>query len=262
MKALILAAGYGRRLRPITNSIPKCMVEVGGVPLLERTLNYLVELGVKDVAIVVGHLADYIRARVGSTWRGANITYYENSRYLETNNVVSFYRAMPFFDDDLLMLECDLYYRKEILQALLESEGDCSILVSPFDPERMDGSVVFADQGRAAELVLGKWQTSGVDYSNALKTVNMYRFSKAFLQKFATLVEWYVNNMGENSYYEKALGAMIYLRENDVRVVNVSPDSWLEIDQVSDLNLKIIIKANTSLDELFLVLLLLLESFT
>ncbi len=236
MKALILAAGYGRRLRPITNSIPKCMVEVGGVPLLERSLNFLVELGVKDVAIVVGHLADYIRARIGSSWRGAAITYYENSRYLETNNVVSFYRAMPFFDDDLLMLECDLYYRKEILQTLLASEGDCSILVSPFDPKRMDGSVVRADQAsRATELILGKWQTPDFDYSSALKTVNMYRFSKSFLQKFATLVEWYVNNMGENSYYEKALGSMIYLRENDVRVVNVSAESWLEIDQVDDL---------------------------
>ena len=85
------------------------MVEVGGVPLLTRSLDNLVALGVTEIAIVVGHMADYIRTTIGESWKDAKITYFENSRYLETNNVVSFYRAFPFFDDDLLMLECDLY---------------------------------------------------------------------------------------------------------------------------------------------------------
>ena len=53
MKALILAAGYGKRLQPITNTMPKSMVEVNGTPLLINALNNLVELGIKDVGIVV-----------------------------------------------------------------------------------------------------------------------------------------------------------------------------------------------------------------
>ena len=115
MKALILAAGYGKRLQPITNVIPKSMVEVNGTPLLINALNNLVSLRINDIGIVVGHMSEYIKEHVGVEYRGAKISYFENERYLETNNVVSLYKACDFCDDDMLMLECDIYYHREIL---------------------------------------------------------------------------------------------------------------------------------------------------
>lgn len=121
MKALILAAGFGKRLRPLTDTIPKPMVEVNGVPLLVNALNNLVDCKVYDIGIVVGHMADYIRERIGSEYRGAKITYFENERYLETNNVVSLYVARQFLDDDVLLLEADLFYRKNLIEALLNT---------------------------------------------------------------------------------------------------------------------------------------------
>ena len=51
-------------------------------------------------------------------WRGIPIKYYENKRYLETNNIVSLYKAIDFCDEDMLMLECDIFYHKEMLEAL------------------------------------------------------------------------------------------------------------------------------------------------
>ena len=71
MKALILAAGFGKRLQPITLSIPKSMVEVNHTPLLVNALNNLVDLGITEIGIVVGHMADYIRDHIGPSWRGA-----------------------------------------------------------------------------------------------------------------------------------------------------------------------------------------------
>ena len=235
MKGLILAAGFGKRLQPLTNEIPKCMVQAKGVPLLARSLDALAELGIDEIALVVGHMADYVRREIGTRWQGATISYFENSRYLETNNIASFNRAAPFMDDDLLMLECDLYYRSSILRDLASSEGDCAILVSPFNPATMDGSVVRARDGAVTELILGKWQDADFDPTRALKTVTMYKFTKRFLRKFVPLVEWDVNNMGEKSYYEKALGALIYLRECDVRAVVAREEDWIEIDSASDL---------------------------
>lgn len=235
MKALILAAGYGRRLHPITNSIPKSMVEVNGTPLLVNALNNLTDLGLTDIGIVVGHMADYIRQHIGNEWRGAKITYYENPRYLETNNIVSLYDALDFCDDDMLMLECDIYYHKEMLKRLLGGEGECSILVSPFNPETMDGTVIRVKGDRAEDLILGKWQDEGFDYSDTRKTVNMYRFTKEFVGKYMPLIRWYVEHMGENSYYEKVLGSLIYLRECDIRVVEVPEDMWREVDDMEDL---------------------------
>lgn len=235
MKALILAAGFGKRLQPITNSIPKSMVEVNGTPLLANALNNLTALGIKDIGIAVGHMAGYIRENIGSEWNGAKISYFENPRYLETNNIVSLYNAIPFCDDEMLMLECDIFYHREMLEKLLAGKGECSILVSPFNPQTMDGSVVRVEDDRAVELVLGKWQGEGFDYTNAKKTVNMYRFTKDFVGKYMPLIKWYVENMGENSYYEKVLGSMMYLRECDFRIVEVPEEMWCEIDDAEDL---------------------------
>ena len=89
MKALILAAGFGKRLQPITNTIPKSMVEVNGTPLLVNALNNLTALGITEIGIVVVHMADYIKDHIGTEFKGARISYYENPRYLETNNIVS-----------------------------------------------------------------------------------------------------------------------------------------------------------------------------
>ena len=235
MKALILAAGFGKRLQPITNTIPKSMVEVNGTPLLVNALNNLTDLGITDIGIVVGHMADYIKDRIGESFNGASISYFENSRYLETNNVVSLYQAADFCNDDMLMLECDIYYHKEMLEALVVGEGECSILVSPFNPKTMDGSVIRIDGDRALELILGKWQTDDFDYSSTRKTVNMYRFTKSFAAKYIPLIKWYVENIGEQSYYEKVLGSLLYLREVDARIVEIPEDMWCEIDDADDL---------------------------
>ena len=103
MKALILAAGFGKRLQPITNSIPKSMVEVNGTPLLVNALNNLTAIGIRDIGIVVGHMADYIKGHIGYRFNGASITYYENPQYLETHNIVSLYKAIDFCDEEKLM---------------------------------------------------------------------------------------------------------------------------------------------------------------
>ena len=64
----------------------------------------------------------------------------------------------------------------------------------------------------------------------------MYKFSKEFVQKkYIPLIKWYVKNMGENSYYEKVLGSLIYYRECDIRVVEVPEEIWCEIDDVEDM---------------------------
>ena len=135
----------------------------------------------------------------------------------------------------MLMLECDIYYRFEVLKLLSEGKGDCSILVSPYNPATMDGTVIRVDGDKATELILGKWQNRDFDYSSTRKTVNMYRFSKQFASIYIQLVQWYVQNVGEQSYYEKVLGSLLYLRECDVRIVEVPEDMWCEIDDADDL---------------------------
>ena len=78
-------------------------------------------------------------------------------------------------------------------------------------------------------------QGEGFDYSTAYKTVNCYRFTRDFIAKYLESVHWYIDNVGEQCYYEKVLGSLIYLRDFDIRTVIVSEEMWCEIDDMSDL---------------------------
>lgn len=236
MKALILAAGFGKRLQPVTYKIPKAMVPVHGTPLLVNSLNHLTAVGIDHIGIVVGHMADYIKSSIGNEWNGVPVAYFENKRYLETNNIVSLYQAAEFCDEDMLMLECDLFYQQEILERLMEGKGECSILVSPFHPDSMNGTVIRRGRDNSLELILGQWQDSGFHDTESKKTVNIYKFNGRFVkEKYMPLVKWYVENMGKNSYYEKILGCLIYLRECDIQLVEVPGSMWCEIDDIDDL---------------------------
>jgi hypothetical protein len=100
----------------------------------------------------------------------------------------------------------------------------------------MDGSVIRVDGDKALELILGKWQGEDFDYAPTRKTVNMYKFEKDFVKnKYMPLIRWYVECMGENSYYEKVLGSLMYYRECDFRIVEVPEEMWCEVDDAQDL---------------------------
>ena len=109
MKAVIFEVGFGRRLSPLTNKISKSMVEVNGRSLYGNVLNNLLELCSTDTDMV-----------------GGQLIYFENNRQPGTNNVVSFYRTFDFCNDDMIMLECDIYYHKEMILYYEASLGLCA----------------------------------------------------------------------------------------------------------------------------------------
>ena len=102
MKAMILAAGEGSRLRPLTDTLPKCMVDVGGKPLMQHTIEWLHEFGVNDIVINVCHLPDVIPGHFGDgrKW-GVRLTYSREETQLGTaggvRNVAPFFAGEPFF---------------------------------------------------------------------------------------------------------------------------------------------------------------------
>ncbi len=87
MQAVILAAGQGIRLRPLTDHCPKCLVEVGGRPILRYQLEALADAGVRECVIVVGHRAAQVRDLFGTRFRDVSITYVENEIFDRTNNI-------------------------------------------------------------------------------------------------------------------------------------------------------------------------------
>ncbi len=238
MQAILLAAGFGKRLRPLTDSMPKALVPVKGTPLLIHALDCLARTGkIDEILLVVGHRMQDIKDAVGASYQGIPVLYVENPLYETTNNVYSLALAGPYVREDCLLLECDIYYTDDLISTLLCGQGDCNILVSPFDGATMNGSVVFADEeDRCQSLVIKRDQGEGFDYSRALKTVNAYFFKQAFaVDVLMPNLATYVETQGVNSYYELVIGALIYYRNNDIRAVPIPASRWYEVDDEHDL---------------------------
>ena len=237
MQAVILAAGFGQRLRPITESIPKCLVPVNGKPLLINALEILEARAVHGVVLVVGHMKEKIYQAVGHEFGNVRISYVENDTYDKTNNVYSLWLARDRLNKDSLLLECDLYYGGDIIDALMDDCRGCNVLVSKYDPASMDGTVVEVGRGNVVKrLIVKRDQEEGFDFSDKYKTVNMYCFSREFLRRYLTpYLDLYVGSYGLNSYYELVLGGLIYLGQPDIRAVIVEADKWYEIDDKEDL---------------------------
>ena len=108
MKAMILAAGRGERLRPLTDSIPKPLVEVAGQPLLARHLERLAAAGFRDAVINVSHLAERIVTRFGSRAGGISIEWSREETPLETAGGVA--KALPLIGDSpFLLVNSDIW---------------------------------------------------------------------------------------------------------------------------------------------------------
>ncbi len=104
MNAIILAAGLGTRLRPLTNDRPKCLVPVLGTPMIEQQIRFLHESGITDITIVSGYRADsldYLKTRYG-------VEIVHNEYYNEYNNIYSLYLVREEFGDSYV-LEGDVY---------------------------------------------------------------------------------------------------------------------------------------------------------
>lgn len=116
MKAIITAAGLGSRLKPLTDTLPKCMLPVAGTPLLHRNLEALRSAGVDDVVVVTGHCGDRIQ--------GPGIRTVENVRYRENNILHSLFHAREEMDGGFLFAYSDIDYTAEVIRAVMETSGD------------------------------------------------------------------------------------------------------------------------------------------
>ncbi len=236
MQAIILAAGKGERLRPLTDTIPKCMVKVKDKPLIFHILDHLASTGkIHEVIIVCGYMANVIEENVGNSYKGMSINYIENKKYETTNNVYSLYMVGHRIKEDCLLLECDLFYQQDVIDTIIDSNADCNILVSPYDKEYMDGTVILAENNIARELVVKAHQDKNMDYRHAFKTVNIYKFKESFFNgKLMPALETYVDTGNRQSYYELVLGSLIYYRNDNIRTVLINANRWYEIDDLAD----------------------------
>ena len=130
MKAVILAAGIGSRLRPLTAATPKALLPVGGVPLIGRALTALREEGISDVVIVSGYLSTMIESYVCTLPVDLRVKFLHNPSFETTSNNYSLWLAKPeIIGQDMLMLDADILFERTIVRDLLASSDTDALVV-------------------------------------------------------------------------------------------------------------------------------------
>jgi choline kinase len=115
-KAIILAAGQGTRLRPYTDTVPKCMVEAAGRPLLLWHLDTIESCGIKEIGLVAGYKQEVIT--------DSRVTKIVNERFASTNMIESLFTAESWLDGDVIIAYGDIVYSKEVLFGLMDDKRD------------------------------------------------------------------------------------------------------------------------------------------
>ena len=143
MQAIILAAGEGKRLRPITEDRPKPMVPIGDMPILEYTMSILPKV-IDEVILVVGYKQEKIREHFGSEWKGRKILYVDQPEPKGTGEALERVRPLLRGEHFMLIYGDDLYHRDDLERCV--SHSGMSILVKEAEhPERMGVCLVEDD---------------------------------------------------------------------------------------------------------------------
>ena len=238
MKAIILAAGMGSRLKALTKDNPKCMVKVNGETLIERVLSQLDKCNLEEIILVLGYKKEVLKEYINNLGIETKISYIDNDIYDKTNNIYSLYMAKEeMLKNDILLLESDLIFDDSILKNLTADSNKNMAVIASYEPW-MDGTCVKLDsENNIIDFITSK----KFDFNNTkdlYKTVNIYKFSKEFNKCYIKFLEAYLSSNGENQYYETVLETMINVLPNKLKgfVLNDN-QKWYEIDDKQDLDI-------------------------
>ena len=236
MQALILAAGMGSRLHKYTSEVPKCLVEVNGQTLLDRTIEALRVAGVTKLVIVTGYKAEVLEEHIKSHVVDMDVKFINNEDYSTTNNIYSLYLARDVLvADDTILLESDLIFEKDLLRQITLTPYDAVAAVAKYEPW-MDGTVTTLDESGWITAFVEKKDFDANSSDSYYKTVNIYKFSKGFSEdKLVPFLNAFIRAYGKNEYYELVLKLIAETSSSEIRSFIVDGD-WYEIDNPQDLD--------------------------
>ena len=231
--ALFLLAGRGSRIRPYSDQIPKCLIEIEGKPILHGMLDKLSERGVGKTILVTGYLGNKILASVGTRWNGMEIEYVENEIWETTNNIYSLFLANEKLNEDFYLFEGDIHISDKAFALL---RGTPNFMAVSRWEEHLDGTMVATEGDNISRFYLKPDLATYKDISTLYKTVNIYGLSIDEYQSLIYPEMKRIIGSGETGiYYEKAFANLVNKDEMKFRAIDFSGEKWAEVDTEDDL---------------------------
>lgn len=235
MKSIILAAGMGTRLRPLTSHTPKCLIGFEGKTLIDNYFNAFRECGIEEAVIIVGYLSEMIEKKLGNKYRGVKVRFIRNEDFAFSSSAFSLWLAKDEISENAFILaDSDILFDRRILQNLVNSHYENCLVVDPFSVDTGEEVKVTGKMGGVKHL--------GKRISNDSKVVGeslgLYKFSEKVGNSLLEGTEKYLAIHGKTAEYEDALdGVLSRFKMHYITTRNLQ---WVDIDSPEDLQ-----KANT-----------------
>ena len=235
---IVLAAGLGSRLGKATNGRHKCLVAVGGQPILARALDTFVASGIRDVTVVVGHLGDQVVEFARQWSNRLRFEFAWNDRYADTGTSQSLASGLAAVGPghDILIVEADVAFDRRALVRLLTADAPDATLVASFEPPMSGSAVVCDPASRVVDWLHVSDQGSDFRYEGAFKTVNLTRLHAATVTALDRALSA-VLAMRRDAPLEYAMRSLVRDHHADIVAVDVRDAPWFEVDTPADLRI-------------------------
>ena len=227
--ALLLAAGTGSRLFPLTENSPKCLTIVSDKSILSRLLKNLKSQGFKRLVIVTGHLKECIIDNLGKKSGDISIEYIHSPLYKTTNNIYSLWMARNIINEPFVLFESDLVLSTSLLDNMVYPDRMAVALMQPW----LKGTTVSID--KANKVTKFQRGTNEAYTDIRYKTVNIYSFSLLSWKLIIKRLNQYISDDNVNCYYESVFAEMTQNRSLVFESVSFDHQPWYEIDTLKDL---------------------------
>ena len=229
MTAIILAAGCGRRLGPLTAHLPKCLLPIGRQTILDHMLDRIARAGIRDVVIVTGFEAERVRRHVEArAWPGLRVKLLFNERFADTNNLYSLSLALSQTTGAVTILNGDDLFNVNILRALLGDRSEAAAAVDFSWP--LPGDAMRVQVEAQTVTALGKRLSEDTAAGNA---IGLYRFDTEAATLVRTEVSRWVAEGHLQAFYVAAIDALA--PRLAIAAVPTSGMTWGEVDDARDL---------------------------
>ena len=228
--AIILAAGIGSRLAPLTDDIPKCCIEVSGKSIIRRITDQLLICDPHMEIIVVAGYKFHIVSNEMKEYP-ENVILIENKEYLSTNNMESCRigiggRKTPAME--CMIINGDCVYSQSIIQKMYESDSSCIATdSSTYNEENMK---VLRSNKKAIEISKSITESQG-----GITAIDLYNFTKRDIDILNSIMENYNKSGDRNKWTEVAINDLLSFQGTSISLLDFSGEKWMEIDNHDDL---------------------------
>ena len=231
MKAVILAAGVGSRIRPLTDNCPKSLLKVGDHTILEMMISHICDCGITDIVFVLGYLQEQIKEYVTNQFPELNASFITNEHYATTNTGFSLMLARDLVaGSSFIKFDADVVFDKTILSRLIACKFDNALCIDKniqLDAEEI--KVIIKDQNRVVKASKTVNPEEAIGESIGIEKISATTATLLFSELEAMMR----NTQYHQEYYEAAYERLI---EKDVPfyALDISGLKWVEIDTKED----------------------------